>query len=88
MKKLIMSAALATIVASPAFAQADPNMFPRDVTGSISAPAPRGVRHTSAAAQRDSLSAYGRAASVATSYGDPDPNIQFQLNRESEEGVW
>jgi hypothetical protein len=88
MKKLVMSATLATILASPAFAQADANMFPKDVTASISTPAPRAARHTSATAQRDSLGAYGRAGGVATFYGDPDPNIQFQLNRESEEGVW
>ena len=93
MKKLVMSAALATILASPAFAQADPNMFPREVTGSVSAPAPRAARHASAAqVQRDSLGAYSRAGGVAMPYSaiesDPDPNIQFQLNRESEQGEW
>lgn len=88
MKKLVMSAALTTMLASPAFAQSDANMFPKDVTASISTHAPRATRPTSAAAQRDSLGAYGRAGGVATFYGDPDPNIQFQLNRESEEGVW
>jgi hypothetical protein len=94
MKKLIAAAALATVLASPALAQSyDPDLGSGNITPPVYAQAPRATDHAYARAHRNSLDAFARVGggtvmpdgAVAT---DPDPNIQFQLNREAEEGEW
>ena len=88
MKKLITAAAFATVLVSPALAQSyDPDVG----SGNIVPPAyahaaPRAAHHSS-------LGAFARVnPGVVEPDGnvarDPDPNIQFQLNREAEEGEW
>ena len=84
MKKLVMSGVLATLLASPAFAQADPSLM-GPILRPVSAEAARAAPHAQPAR---SLRAYGRVGGTVMPYGDPDPNIQFQLNRESEQGEW
>jgi hypothetical protein len=87
MKKTIVAAALATVIASPAFAQSyDPSVGSGNIAARISAPASRSR----------ALDAYARvphgapAAVHSFTRGgtDPDPNIRFQLNRASQQGQW
>jgi hypothetical protein len=90
MKKLITAAALATVLVSPALAQAyNPDLG----TGNIvpnpyaqEAQAPHGASHGSLAAHaRVNRGVVMPDGAVAQ---DPDRNIRFELNREAEEGEW
>jgi hypothetical protein len=85
MKKLITAAVLATALAFPALAQSDPNLGLGNIASPLSAPAPRTVRHASSA-----LASGGGGTLLwdGTVRHDPDANIQFQLNREAEQGEW
>ena len=92
MKKLVMSGVLATLLASPAFAQADPSLM-GPVLRPVAAEAPAATpRAHPARVRRETVGASSYAGATAMPYGalerDPDPNIQFQLNRESEQGEW
>jgi hypothetical protein len=86
MKKLIAAAALATALATPAFAQSDPNMSSRPIVSPQSAPAPRAARQPNAAA----FAAGGGGTMLwdGAVARDPDPNIQYQLHREADQGEW
>jgi len=101
MKKLIMAAALATVLASPAFAQAyDPDVGSGNIAPNYSVEPGNDADHAAFARvhprvlrHRGDLDAFARVGGgVVTPDGavarDPDPNIQFQLNREAEEGEW
>ena len=97
MKRLATALALATLVASPAFAQSyDPDVGSGNIAPSYGQTAKSSVN-------RDARSAFARVLPGATmsqsqnavhdeqgnAVGtDPDPNIRFQLHRESEEGEW
>ena len=86
MNKLIVAAALVTAFVSPALAQADANMMVRPVVAPASTNVPRAAYHSNARAAAPIPGAIVmQDGSLAT---DPDPNIRFQLNRESEEGEW
>ena len=91
MKKIIAAAALATALAGPAFAQSyDPDLGSGNIAAQVTVPAPR--------LRLDAGSAYAQvpygAPVVKRFVGhtgaatDPDPNIRFQLNRESLQGRW
>jgi hypothetical protein len=95
MKTIIAALALATAIASPAFAQSyDPSVGSGNLTAQYNAPAAQQLKlHNSV------LGAYARVGNGAPVVGrsiqrqdgfrayDPDPNIRFQLNREAEEGI-
>lgn len=86
MKKWITAAALASALASPALAQSDPNLGMGTVASPLPAAAPRTARHASASAF-----AGGGGGTIlwdGSVARDPDPNIQFQLNREAVQGEW
>jgi hypothetical protein len=87
MKKLIAAAVLATAMASPAFAQSDPNLGSKPVVFPQSAPGSR-----AAARQPDAAAFAGRNPGTMLWDGavarDPDPNIQYQLHREADQGEW
>ena len=94
MKKLILSAALAAMLATPALAQSyDPeygtgnsiNLQAREWSGDLSA----GATGTRAFAQApiDREQTFGSGYTVPFEYGqyvgtDPDPNIRLQLHRD------
>ena len=93
MRTTIAAVALATIIASPAFAQSyDPSVGSGNIAPQVSAPVYRSLPYVGA------HGAYARVPHNAPLVGhsfngnsrsfDPDPNIQFQLNRESEQGRW
>ena len=91
MNKLVTAAALASFLVSPAFAQSyDPDV------GSGNVAPPPGYARTSVEHLRDGRGlylsaphAFTRADRRAMEVGsDPDPNIQFQLHRESQQGEW
>jgi hypothetical protein len=87
MKKSIAAAMFATALASPAFAQSDPNMSSRPIVSPQSAPAPRAAaRHTDAAAFAGGGG--GTMLWDGAVARDPDPNIQYQLHREADQGEW
>jgi len=87
--KTIFALALATIIASPAFAQSyDPDLG----TGNITQATPA----LQLKLQRNAHDAYAQVphagSTVIRSFTgqatDPDANIRFQLNRESLQGRW
>jgi len=93
MKKTIAALAFATMIASPAFAQS----YNPDVgTGNIAAQSTISEPRLSLdLAARGAYAQVGHGARVIEhSFGrgslatDPDANIRFQLNRESEQGRW
>jgi hypothetical protein len=100
MKMLAAAVALAALVASPAFAQSyDPDIG----TGNIAPPsddpayvaAPQGDFGAFARVPEGGHTVHSHRASQGIYdlqghfYGtDPDPNIRWQLNRESEQGEW
>ncbi|MEI9805766.1 MAG: hypothetical protein WDN48_16910 [Pseudolabrys sp.] len=101
MKKLILAGALIASIASPAFAQSFiPSQGTGNIAPMVTAANPDGVfRYTPtgtsvAPRRRASVAENAYAQDVTGSVGvarysgatDPDPNIQFQLNREAEEG--
>ena len=86
MKKLIAAAALTTAFVSPAFAQADANMMVRPVVAPTANHVPAAALRSNARATAPALG--GVVMPDGSIAQDPDPNIRFQLNRESEEGVW
>jgi len=94
MKMFITAAALATVLASPAFAQSyDPDVGSGNIAPPVYAHAPRAADQAHARAPQDSLGAFARVGHGTVMWDgdvarDPDPNIQFQLNREAEEGEW
>jgi hypothetical protein len=92
MKTTIAAVALATLIASPAVAQSyDPSVGSGNIAPRVTAPAPRVL-------YRGAHGAYAQVPHGAPVVGhsfnrnrrsfDPDPNIQFQLNREAEQGRW
>ena len=95
MTKSITATALACALASPAFAQSyDPDVG----SGNVALPsgyARASVEHVSNG-RRLYLSSphpFARAERKTMTFnaapgGDPDPNIRFQLRRESEQGEW
>jgi hypothetical protein len=101
MKKLITAAMLATVLTSPAFAQSyDPDIGSGNIAPNYSAGPGYNPDHAAfdrahgrAVPHRADVDAFARVndgvvmpdGAVAR---DPDPNIQFQLNREAEEGEW
>jgi hypothetical protein len=94
MNKLVISALLAAALVSPAAAQSyDPDLGTGNITPPVYAQAghaahPALVR----GANQDSFAAYARVGGAVMPDGavarDPDPNIQFQLNREAQQGEW
>jgi hypothetical protein len=94
MKKLILTAALATVLVSPALAQSyDPDVGSGNIVPSDYAHATANALEAHARAPHNGVNAFAREdrgvvfqdGAVET---DPDPNIRFQLNREAEEGEW
>ena len=81
MKKLMLSAALATLVASPAFAQATQLVKqPPAYAGQQVLPGAQTIRNGYAAPY-----GYGRGVIVEGGHivgQDPDPNVQLQLKRD------
>jgi hypothetical protein len=94
MKKLITAAALATVLASPALAQSyDPDIGSGNIAPPVYAQAPRSAYDAFASVPDNGLGAsarvnHGSVMPDGAAARDPDPNIQFQLNREAEEGEW
>jgi len=95
MKKLLTAAAIATVLASPALAQSyDPDIGTGNIAPSAYAQPTRLINQFHArGTDQNSLGAFARVGNgVVMQDGavarDPDPNIQFQLNREAEEGKW
>jgi len=91
MRTIIAAAALATIVASPAFAQSyDPSVGSGNIAPRVTAPAPRVLYRGAhgAFAQVPYRAPVGHSFNGNRRSFDPDPNIQFQLNREAEQGRW
>jgi hypothetical protein len=90
MKTLIITTALAAIIASPAFAQSyDPDLGSGNVSAHAAASQPKLYNAFGAYAQvphggRTIVGSFARHGGA----GDPDPNIQFQLHREAEQGRW
>lgn len=93
MKKTIGAAALAAIIATPAFAQSyDPSVGSGNIAPQVTAAAPRttldlGARGAYAQVPHGApavVHTFGRNGALT----DPDPNIRFQLNRESLQGRW
>ena len=84
MKTLIAAAALVSAFASQALAQADANMMVRPVVAPTASHAPAALRSNA----RATAPIGGVVMQDGSIANDPDPNIRFQLNRESEEGVW
>jgi len=86
MKKSIAAAVLATALASPALAQSDPNLGSRPIVSPQSAPASRTAHQPNVAA----FAAGGGGTMLwdGAVARDPDPNVQFQLHREAEQGEW
>ena len=89
MKKIILAAAFATVIASPVFAQSyDPDLGSGNIAAQSTAPALR----LKLDAARGAYARVGHGAPVIrrSSDGyvgtDPDANIRFQLNREAEHG--
>ena len=86
MKTLIMTTALAAIIASPAFAQSyDPDLGSGNIRAQAAVSQPKLYNGFGAYAQ---VTHSGRIVARHGGAGDPDPNIQFQLNREAEQGRW
>ena len=91
MRKIIVAAALATAIASPAFAQSyDPDLGSGNITGQRNAQA---LHLNLGAGAQGAYARVGDGAPVVrrsfdgnTVGTDPDQNIQFQLNRESQQG--
>jgi opacity protein-like surface antigen len=92
MKKLIAAAALATVLASPAFAQSyDPDVGSGNIVPSVTAQAPSSAFDAYARAHDNTPGAFARGGVVREDGAvarDPDPRIQLQLDREAEEGEW
>lgn len=101
MNKLIAAMAFATLIASPAFAQSyDPDLGSGNIVRvpQMVAPAPRlrldlGARAAFMGARGAFAQVSGGAPAIYSPYrsgvaSDPDPNIRFQLNRESLQGRW
>jgi len=88
MKKAIAALALATAtaVASPAFAQSyDPSVGTGNIAPQVRVPQvklDKGARGAYAQVR------HGAAGGFTGGVTDPDQNIRFQLNRESEQGRW
>ena len=91
MRTTIAAVALATIIASPALAQSyDPSVGSGNIAAQVTAP-----RYTPYVGAHGAYAQVPRGAPLAGySFNrnrrsfDPDPNIRFQLNRESEQGRW
>jgi hypothetical protein len=87
MNKILTIAAVLTAIATPAFAQSyDPDIG----SGNI---APSYAMTTQAGVNEGARSAFARVSPRASetrslTSTDPDPNIRFQLHRESEQGEW
>ena len=102
MKKFITVAALATVLASPAFAQSyDPDLGSGNIAPNYSAEPgynpdhaafarvhPRVTRHSAGVDAFARVNEGGVVMPDGAVARDPDPNIQFQLNREAEQGEW
>ena len=92
MRMLLAAVALATLAGSPALAQSYTNSvgsgniaqpwFARSVTPSVERPTHVAPRATSRSSGRLYLYSGDRART------DVDPNLQFQLHRESQQGEW
>ena len=90
MKKLIAAAALASVLVSPAFAQSyDPSVGSGNLAPQINTQA---FRSQARATLQGALGAYAQVHRGTPVHvirrGDPDPNIQLQLQRESLQGRW
>jgi len=87
MRMLAASVALATLVASPAFAQSyHSSVGSGNIAHPVLAPAPRIETRTVAprAARQGRLYLYN-----GNTVGNVrDPNLEFQLHRESQQGEW
>jgi hypothetical protein len=90
MNKLLTTVALLAVFATPAFAQSyDPDLGSGNIAPMYDVTSQPSAKHAKHSAQ----DAFARVSPVTPQTGvltstDPDPNIRFQLNRESEEGEW
>ena len=92
MKTIIAAATLATLIASPAFAQSyDPSVGSGNIAPQVQVQAPtlqmklQGAQGAYAQVQNGGAPVVQFSGNGTT---DPDANIRFQLNRESLEGRW
>jgi hypothetical protein len=93
MRTTLAAVALATIIASPAFAQSyDPDLGSGNIAAQVTAPALRSTPYVGAHGAYAQVPHRGPVAGHSFNRNrgafDPDPNIRFQLNRESEQGRW
>lgn len=96
--KLVAAVAFATLIASPALAQSyNPDIGSGNL---MQGPAAQGAPLVASARSRFTAHRHARGTIASRSAhrlylysggfegGDPDPNIRFQLHRESEQGRW
>jgi hypothetical protein len=91
MRTTLAALAFATLIASPAVAQSyDPSVGSGNIAAQVTAP-----RSTPYVGARGAYAQVPHGAPLAGhSFNrnrrsfDPDPNIQFQLNREAQQGRW
>jgi len=91
MRTTIAAVALATIIASPAWAQSyDPSVGSGNIAAQVTGPryTPYVGAHGAYAQVPRGAPLAGRSFKANRRSFDPDPNIQFQLNRESQQGRW
>jgi hypothetical protein len=92
MRATIAAVAFATLIASPALAQSyDPSVGSGNIAPQVTAPAPRVLyrgAHGAYATVPNGAPIVGHSFNGRRRSFDPDPNIQFQLNREATQGRW